>query len=81
MFDGKLAALKGGVGDRACLHEVAGGDGLADVGVVVARVEVGADQLGAEPGCNPDLHTRVALLVRAMLLPSARHGTAASQDF
>ena len=34
----------------ARLHEVAGGDRLADVGVVLARVEVRAHQLCAQPG-------------------------------
>ena len=39
----------------ACLHEVAGRDGLADVGVVVARLEVCAHQRRAQPGCYPHL--------------------------
>ncbi len=39
----------------ACLHEVAGRDGFADVGVVVARLEVCAHQRRAQPGCYPHL--------------------------
>ena len=45
-----------GTAGRARLHEVAGGDGLADVGVVLARVEVRADQLRAQP--RRDAHLR-----------------------
>ena len=61
----------------ACLHEVAGRDCLADVSVVVARVEVGADKLGAEPGRNPDLHAGMQCMSE-MLLPSVRYWTVVS---
>ena len=41
------------------LHEVAGRQGLADVGVVVSRVEVRADQLDAHTSRNPHLRGRL----------------------
>lgn len=39
----------------ACLHEVAGSDGFANVGVVVTRFEVRADQWCAQPCGYPHL--------------------------
>lgn len=44
-----------GAAGRACLHEVAGHQGLADVGVVVAAVEVGGAELHLEPRADAHL--------------------------
>ncbi len=54
---------------RARLHEVAGGDSLADVGVVLARVEVGGDQARAQ--ARRDAH----LAPPAASAPSPHGGT------
>ena len=55
--------------NSAHLHEVAGRHGLTDVGVVLARVEIRADELGPQPCGNSHLDTHpeaLQLLQHAM---------------
>ena len=53
-----------------CLHEVASGDGLADVGVVLARVEVRGDQPRAQPRRYPHLRSPAHTLQHTFPTPT-----------